>query len=225
MTQGPGTYLNLAAGGDILPMSFVKLSAAADETCLQCAAGDVPVGISGTWTQYGGGTPANDTQAQGGLEASSGEFPQVASLGCVVPLICGNTGTWVRGNLLKPDALGYGTPISANTDVVGAIALESATPGVHARVMVLVPTVRPTITLRSDEEAMDALKKEFEEDEKARLEKEEKDIAAKKVALRPTELHAEKADLDQREKEAKDREEAAKEEQKKIQEQREAHQG
>ena len=59
-------------------------------------------------------------------------------------------------------------------------------------------------------------KRKFEEDEKARsLEKEEKDIAAKKVALRPHRTSCRKSRSGSiAEKEAEDREEAAKEEQK-----------
>jgi hypothetical protein len=136
MTQGPGTYLNLAAGGNILPMSFVKLDATVSDTCLQCGAGDAPIGISGTWTRYAGGTPANDLEPGGGLEATVGEFPQVASLGCVVPLTCGNTG-WNPQQRIKPDANGLGVPVAALTDVAGAIAIESATPGSVARVLVI----------------------------------------------------------------------------------------
>jgi hypothetical protein len=137
MTQGPGTYLNLAAGGNVLPMSFVKMDPTVSDTCLQCGAGDAPIGISGTWTRYAGGTPANDLEPGGGLEATVGEFPQVASVGCVVPLTCGNTG-WNAQQRIKPDAAGLGVPVAALTDVAGAVALESATPGSVARVLVIV---------------------------------------------------------------------------------------
>src|SRR5438309_1447655 len=146
MTQGPGTYLNLSAGGNILPMTFVKLDPSTPETCLQCGLGDTPIGVSGTWTHYAGGTPANDLEPGGGLEATMGEWPQVASLGCVVPLICGNTG-WASGNRIKPDASGYGIPVAVNTDIAGAVALEPATPGVHARVLVLVPGTAGVLTM------------------------------------------------------------------------------
>lgn len=137
MTQGPGTYLNLAAGGNILPMSFVKFDTTKNETCIQSGAGDGSVGISGTWTRFAGGTPADDE-----LEATDGEFPQVASIGCVVPLICGNAGTWTAGAYLMPDALGYGTPATGNGAVSSAWALDAATPGVHGRVLVITPGVR-----------------------------------------------------------------------------------
>src|SRR3954452_24886028 len=181
MTQGPGTYLNLAANGNILPMTFVKLDPTMGESCLQCGAGDSPIGVSGTWTRYAGGTPANDLEPGGGLEAVSGEFPLVASMGCVTPLICGNTG-WATGNRLKPDASGYGIPCAATTDLAGAVALEPATPGVHGRVLVIVPGAGPTIAFASTE-----AENETEEADEVALPGQEHDDALRTKRLMRTE--------------------------------------
>lgn len=126
--------INLVAGGNILPQSFVKLDTSANEQCLQAGAGDTPVGISGNWTRYAGGTPADD-----GLEAVATEFPPVFGVGCVVPLVCGATGTWTAGVFLKPDSLGYGTPVTDGTDVAGAVSLTAANPGEAGRVVVINP--------------------------------------------------------------------------------------
>lgn len=126
--------LNLVAGGDILPQSFVKLDKSAPETALQAVSGDTPIGISGNWTRYAGGTPADD-----GLEANNTEFPTVFGVGCVVPLVCGNTGTWTAGVFLKPDASGYGTPTTSTNDKPGALSLTAASPGEVGRVVVVGP--------------------------------------------------------------------------------------
>lgn len=124
--------LNLVAGGNILPQTFVKLDPSNGLQCLQCGAGDKPIGVSGNWTRYAGGTPADD-----GYEAVNTEFPEVNGAGCVVPLVCGST--WACGDNLKPDAAGKGTPTTSAADSFGAIALEAANTGETGRVYVTFP--------------------------------------------------------------------------------------
>jgi hypothetical protein len=128
--------LNGVAGGNLRPMSFAKLDTSNDLTFLQAGAGDTPTGITDTYSQFAGGTPA-DT----GLLASAGDFVGVATVGSVVPLQCGAAGTWGPGVMLKPDASGFGTPTSGIGDIAGAVSLYGATPGTQSRVRVIDPTV------------------------------------------------------------------------------------
>ena len=125
---------NLVAGGNILPQSFVKMDPSNGLQCLQAGSGDTPVGISGNWSRFAGGTAADD-----GNEAIATEFPEVRCPGSICPLVCGTTGTWTTGVFLKPDSLGYGTPVTSATDIAGAFALAPANPGEAGRVITLMP--------------------------------------------------------------------------------------
>lgn len=125
--------LNLQAGGNIKPKSFVKLDTSNPLQCLQAGAGDTPIGISGNWTHYPPGTPSDDT-----FQATSGEFPEIMGMGCITPLLCG-TG-WTTGLFLKPDSNGAGAPVTVPaSDIAGAIALDTANAGEFGRVYVLPP--------------------------------------------------------------------------------------
>jgi hypothetical protein len=143
--------LNLQASGNVLPLSFVLLDTSNPDSCVQCTTGSAPIGVTGTWSRYAGGTPADD-----GLEAVSGEFPLVASIGCVVPIQCGN-GAISVGNQLMPDVSGYAIAATTNS-AVGAVALEpSAAAGTIIRCLVVIlPGVATVPVAMSEEDALRA---------------------------------------------------------------------
>ena len=125
MSNAPA--FSLFATGTIEPSRFVTLSAAADFTAEQSAAGEKPLGVSQEWSRL---TPLTGAAT---YAAANGQEVSVYSLGQVCYLAAG-TGI-ARGDLLKPDA--DGKALKAGTsDKYGAIALESGVSGQLIRVQV-----------------------------------------------------------------------------------------
>jgi len=107
------------ANGDIRPSRFVKIDATLTtpnqgNRCLECDAGETPIGVSQKGTRY---TPL--TGLDNGFAASAGQGLQVYGLGQVAPLELG--GTVAPGDYLKSDADGKGVAASVG-EYYGAVA-------------------------------------------------------------------------------------------------------
>lgn len=111
----------MISGGNIAPMRFVKPSAAADNTCLQCGAGEMPIGVSQRGTRN---TPYSTLDD--GFAAIAGESLEVCRPGDRALLELG--GTVAAGDHLKSDADGKGLTASAG-DKYGARASQAGTSG------------------------------------------------------------------------------------------------
>lgn len=132
----------MAAGGDIRPARFVKISTAADFTYLEADANDEVFGISTNATQDAP-LPNADGDA-----AESGDHVHVNPPGTICDLEIGSGGV-TCGAWIKSDADGKGV-LAATTGTTaqnyGAKALESASEGEMARVIVWpVPKVYPAL--------------------------------------------------------------------------------
>lgn len=129
------------AGGDIRPSRFVKVSTAADHTVLEADANEAVIGISHESTQD---APISGASANA---AESGDQLTVYGIGRSCLLKIGSGGC-TRGDELKSDADGQGvTRATTGTTLqhVGAIALESASEGEFARVLVHRTSVYPAL--------------------------------------------------------------------------------
>lgn len=95
------------ASGAIVANSFVKLltTGTADDVVTQCGAGDRPIGVS------------QNAIADGAV----GEIDMIGG-GSKVKV----SATVTRGQALKSDASGYGTPATADNDKCGCIAMAAA---------------------------------------------------------------------------------------------------
>lgn len=112
---------SLACGGNVLPVSFVKVSTAANATMLQCGANELPIGIS-----------PDGVQDPLGLAGASATYIGTTTLPCEIHaegdvcLLRAGTGGWTRGDELVSDSSGYGvTAGNQYPNNVGAIALSS----------------------------------------------------------------------------------------------------
>jgi hypothetical protein len=117
---------SFSAGGDIYPNRFVKLST--NGLVLQCGAGEKAYGISQKGTRR---SPYVDTS---GKAAASGEPVGVYDRdgeSCLLEIVAAVS---TPGLFLKSDADGKGTPITADQDDYGAIALQSGAAGDLIRV-------------------------------------------------------------------------------------------
>lgn len=117
------------SGGNIAPSRFVKQSTSADNTVTQAGAGETVYGVSPRYTRR---TPYSSLDD--GYCAISGEDVEVYGVGEECWLELGATAT--AGQRLKSDADGKGTPVTANNDEVGAVAIQSGTSGQLIRVQV-----------------------------------------------------------------------------------------
>lgn len=129
----------LKAGGNILPHTFVKPSATADNTGLQCGANEQMLGISQEGLRDAPGLTGASSYA-----AIDGDTVKIYGLGDICLLKAGSGG-YTRGDRLKSDATGGGVPIAgtgANQNV-GAIALESAAAGELGRVQIILLSIEP----------------------------------------------------------------------------------
>lgn len=132
----------MAAGGDIRPCRFVKISTAADNTYLEADANEEVYAISTNATQ-----DAPIPNADGDA-AEAGDQVHVNPPGSVCDLEIGSGGV-TRGAWIKSDADGKGV-LAATTGTTaqnyGAKALESASEGEFAKVIVWpVPKVYPAL--------------------------------------------------------------------------------
>ncbi len=126
----PNTPPQLIAGGTIYTCRFVKVSTAADDTCLQGSANCETIGISQSGSNK---APLSDVVSTN-YAAESGETLEIYGDGDVCLLEAGAVIT--RGALLASDGNGCGTTATAGQNV-GAIALQSASAsGVKIRVQV-----------------------------------------------------------------------------------------
>jgi len=134
---------NFTAGGDIYPSRFVKLSASYDNTVTQAGTNEQPIGISSDATR--------DAPLDGasGLAAADTNALQVNLPGSVCLLEVGSGGL-TRGDYVKSDTNGKGVTAAttgATAQFVGALALESASAGELARVLVLfIPKFYPALS-------------------------------------------------------------------------------
>lgn len=133
MNQQP----QLIAGGTLAPMTFAKVSTAADDTCLQAGANDVIIGI----TQVGTDNPPGLTGATSNA-ATVGESIQLYGLGDICSLTAGSGG-WTAGDRLKSDASGNGVTIATSgvSQNCGAVALETVAAGGIGRVQIQILSV------------------------------------------------------------------------------------
>lgn len=138
----PFATIPFEAGGTINPSTFVKVSTAADFKVLAAGANDPVIGIASA--------AAHDAPLSGAATSAavSGQSVEVHPIGSVALLLVG-TGGWTRGDELKADTDGSGiTRATTGTTIqnVGAIALESASAGEYARVLIVRTSIRPALT-------------------------------------------------------------------------------
>lgn len=129
--DGINNMHTLTAGGNINPAVFLKSSTAADFTVLQAGAGERPIGVSAR-----GAIDAQIQASSSLLVGIAGRAVGAYMMGQRTLLTIGSGGV-TRGDLLKSDANGFGiTTVTAN-DLIGAIALESASSGEMAEVLLV----------------------------------------------------------------------------------------
>ncbi len=122
--------LNAIAGGDIRPNRFVKASTAADNTVLECNAGDQPIGITTSSTiDYTSDNHATSTAGEDSVSLQPGRVHEV---------VCG--GTITRGDYVVPNADGD----AITSDEGSWIATESGADGEIIRVLWLGGKGTPT---------------------------------------------------------------------------------
>lgn len=131
---------SMVAGGDIRPSRFIKVSTAADYTCLEADANEAIIGIS-TNAVRDAPIPNADTDA-----AEAGDDLHYHPIGSVCDLELG--GTVTRADEIKSDADGKGV-VRATTGTTlqnfGAIALESGVSGEFIKVLVVRGSVYPAL--------------------------------------------------------------------------------
>jgi len=118
----------MKSGGNIAPSRFVKLSTAADNTALQCGAGEMPVGVSQRGTRNAPYSSLDD-----GYAAIAGENLQVHGLGDLAVVECG--GTVTAGTSVKADTDGKAVNASAG-DKCGGFAHQSGSSGLLVLVLI-----------------------------------------------------------------------------------------
>lgn len=111
----------MKSGGNITPSRFVKLSTAADNTALQCGAGEMPIGVSQRGTRN---TPYSSLDD--GYAAISGENLQVHGPGELAVVEAG--GTVTAGTSVKSDANGKAVDATAG-DKCGGFAHQAGSSG------------------------------------------------------------------------------------------------
>lgn len=115
-----------SAGATVNRRKFVKISAAF--TVIQCVAGDVAIGVSGSG--------ARDTPIPNGSTAAAltGDPVKVHSLGEVVPMDGG--GAITAGDFVKPDANGDPVVCTAGDKYSGQAMNTQATAGSEVLILV-----------------------------------------------------------------------------------------
>lgn len=124
-------YPQMAAGGDIRPHRFVKVSTAANNTLLEADAGEFVIGVSQEGTKEAPGLNGAST-----LAAAAGDQMMFYPPG-TDPLLEIGSGGATPGAHLKSDADGKGVITTTDKDAYGAIALEAAAAGELCRVLVM----------------------------------------------------------------------------------------
>lgn len=119
----------MVANGNIAPQRFAKPDTAADNKCLQCGAGEMPIGISQRGTRN---TPYSSLDD--GFAAIAGESVHLYGPGETAVLELG--GTVVAGDFLKSDANGKGVSAAAG-DKYGARTVQAGTSGKLIEVQVI----------------------------------------------------------------------------------------
>lgn len=123
----------LAAGGNIYPSRFLKLSTSADHTALQADANAEIIGISGP------GVIDVREDAANAYHATATYFAnlEVLSYGDADVRLEAGTGGWTAGDKLESDADGKGVTANGPGRNVGAIALETISAGEIGRVQIV----------------------------------------------------------------------------------------
>lgn len=118
------------ANGNIPPARFVKLDSSGDNLVLVATAGDKCYGICQPDVRR---TPYSSLDD--GYAAIAGEDVKVFGIGetCLLELVASVS----PGDRLKSDATGKGTPVTANNDEYGAIALVAGVSGQLVMVQVI----------------------------------------------------------------------------------------
>lgn len=129
------------AGGDIRPSRFVKQSTAADYTVLEADANEMIIGVSTNATQDAP-LPSGDGDA-----AESGDSVAINPIGSYALVKVGSGGV-TRGAKVKSDADGQAV-LAATTGTtmqwVAGIAVESASEGEFAKILVMVMPHYPAL--------------------------------------------------------------------------------
>ena len=137
----PFEYHSMVSGGDVRPSRFIKVSTAADYTCLEADANEAVIGISTNATRDAP-IPNADTDA-----AEAGDDLHYHPIGSVCQLEL--AGTVTRGDEIKSDADGKGV-VRATTGTTlqnfGAIALESGVSGEFIQVLVVRGSIYPALS-------------------------------------------------------------------------------
>lgn len=126
---------SLAAGGNIYPCRYVKLSTSASHTGLQCGANEQPIAISGESILDARSDAEN-------LYHATTTFPdrlKLRSFGDADVLLEVGTGGWTAGDLLESDADGKGVTAIGPGRKIGAVALQTIaySAGAKGRVQIL----------------------------------------------------------------------------------------
>lgn len=132
----------LIAGGNINPHSFVKVSTAADYTCLQAGANERIIGSC----QVGAKDPPGLSGASA-YAAVAGDTIQLFGHGDVVPVKVGSGGV-TKGALVKSDSSGYAVlAASSGTTLqwVAGVALADASEGEIVDVQILIFPYYPAL--------------------------------------------------------------------------------
>lgn len=113
--------MNAIAGGTIRPNRFVKVSTAADNTVLECNAGDQPIGVTTSSTiDYTSDNHATSTAGEDSVSLQPGRVHDIEA-----------AGTHTRGDYLIPDDDGKAVIAESGS----WISLESATVGAVTRAL------------------------------------------------------------------------------------------
>lgn len=135
---------SLRAGGNIATASFVKISAAAENTCLQAGDNERVIGASQMGTKYPQGLAGlSNTYA-----AETGDEIQIFGLGDICRVRAGSGG-YGSGNMLKSDASGDAVPVATTGTTVqwvAAVAIEDAEAGELGRVQLMFFAYRPALS-------------------------------------------------------------------------------
>ncbi len=130
MIQGSIPYV---ADGNITPSCFVQMSTS-DNRVILSGAGDECVGISQPGTRRAPYASLND-----GYAAIQGEELLVYGIGEICPLIIG--AAVVRGDRLKSDANGNGTPAGTSDNAYAIATVSCSVVGATIPVQVIFDTV------------------------------------------------------------------------------------
>ena len=134
----------LRSGGNITTASFVKVSTAAPNTCLQAGANEQVIGISQQGTKY----PQGLLGVSNTYAAEAADEIDLNGLGDITRLRAGSGG-FTKGLNIKSDANGDGVLVATSgttIQYVGAIALEDAAEGELGQVQIIFMAIRPALS-------------------------------------------------------------------------------